>query len=303
MVGSPSRADVLSDRSEAAASRLVVGPMRGAAGCADAQAGWWAASIGLFVAIWELGGWLGRSEGAAAATSVPRRLSQPGAVFDTSQVIAGEEARGAAWGVAHSVSATILRVLVGLALGFALAVLVGIGTRYFRLFGKLVLPSVTLLAPVSPLAWLPVAIYTFGTGNGPAVFLVFVAVFFIIVLATISEIDSVGPTYLNVARTMGASRAQTYRLVILPAILAGPVHDPAAQSVRRLDDRPGRRVRRRGQRARAGDHDRSQHLQLAARVLHHRDHRDRRLRIDSLLRQVQKRMLYWLPDEQAALGR
>ena len=80
--------------------------------------------------------------------------------FDTSQVIAGEEARGAAWGVAHSVSATILRVLVGLALGFALAVLVGIGTRYFRLFGKLVLPSVTLLAPVSPLAWLPVAIYT-----------------------------------------------------------------------------------------------------------------------------------------------
>ena len=126
--------------------------------------------------------------------------------FDTSQVIAGEEARGAAWGVAHSVSATILRVLVGLALGFALAVLVGIGTRYFRLFGKLVLPSVTLLAPVSPLAWLPVAIYTFGTGNGPAVFLVFVAVFFIIVLATISEIDSVSPTYLNVARTMGASR-------------------------------------------------------------------------------------------------
>ena len=80
---------------------------------------------------------------------------------------------------------------------------------------------VTLLAPVSPLAWLPVAIYTLGTGNGPAVFLVFIAVFFVIVLATISEIDGVSATYLNVARIMGASRAQTYRLVILPAILPG----------------------------------------------------------------------------------
>ena len=206
-------------------------------------------------------------------------LSNQAQYFDTSQVIAGEEARGAAWGVLHSVGATILRVLVGLALGFALAVLVGIGTRYFRLFGKLVLPSVTLLAPVSPLAWLPVAIYTFGTGNGPAVFLVFVAVFFIIVLATISEIDSVSPTYLNVARTMGASRAQTYRLVILPAILPGLFMILRLNLFAAWMIVPGCQVRRRGQRARAGDHDRPQHLQLTARVLHHRDHRNRRLHV------------------------
>ena len=132
-----------------------------------AQAGWWALSIGLFVAIWELAWAVGWAD--------PKVLPPPhlflgdfhnqAQYFDTSQVIAGEEA-SAAWGVAHSVSATILRVLVGLALGFALAVLVGIGTRYFRLFGKLVLPSVTLLAPVSPLAWLPVAIYTSAPATG-----------------------------------------------------------------------------------------------------------------------------------------
>ena len=162
-----------------------------------------------------------RDKGAAERTVIAPDTAKGERTFRWPQVIAGEEARGPAWGVLYSIGATILRVLTGLTLGFALAVLVGIGTRYFRLFGNLVLPSVTLLAPVSPLAWLPVAIYTFGTGNGPAVFLVFVAVFFIIVLATISEIDSVSPTYLNVARIMGASRAQIYRLVILPAILPG----------------------------------------------------------------------------------
>jgi NitT/TauT family transport system permease protein len=270
-----------------------------------AQAGWWALSIGLFVAIWELAWAVGWAD--PKVLPPPHLflgdLSNQAQYFDTSQVIAGEEARGAAWGVAHSVSATILRVLVGLALGFALAVLVGIGTRYFRLFGKLVLPSVTLLAPVSPLAWLPVAIYTFGTGNGPAVFLVFVAVFFIIVLATISEIDSVSPTYLNVARTMGASRAQTYRLVILPAIL------PGLFMILRLNLFAAWMIVLVAESAGVGSG-------LGQVIMIARNTFNSPLvfftvaiigivgyAIDSLLRQVQKRMLYWLPDEQAALGR
>jgi NitT/TauT family transport system permease protein len=270
-----------------------------------AQAGWWLASIGLFVVIWELAWALGWVD--------PKVLPPPhlflgdlpnqAQYFDTSQVIAGEEARGPAWGVLYSIGATILRVLTGLTLGFALAVLVGIGTRSFRLFGNLVLPSVTLLAPVSPLAWLPVAIYTFGTGNGPAVFLVFVAVFFIIVLATISEIDSVSPTYLNVARIMGASRAQIYRLVILPAIL------PGLFMILRLNLFAAWMIVLVAESAGVGSG-------LGQVIMIARNSFNSPLvfftiaiigivgyTFDSLLRQVQKRMLYWLPDDQAALGR
>ena len=79
----------------------------------------------------------------------------------------------------------------------------------------------TLLAPISPFAWLPVAVYLFGTGDKPANFLVFLAVYFIIVLATIAEIDAVRKTYLDVARIMGATQLQTYFQVILPAVLPG----------------------------------------------------------------------------------
>ena len=64
-----------------------------------------------------------------------------------------------------------------------------------------------LLAPISPFAWLPVAVYLFGTGDRPAIFLVFVAVYFIIALATMAEIDAVQETYLNphFSRVGGAS--------------------------------------------------------------------------------------------------
>jgi NitT/TauT family transport system permease protein len=112
-----------------------------------------------------------------------------------------------------TMASSTARVLVGLCMGVAI--------RYHGLFGKLVLPTVTLLAPVSPVAWLPVAIFLFGIGNGPAIFMVFIALFFTMTLATITQIDSVNKNYVNVARTMGATKRQIYARVILPAILPG----------------------------------------------------------------------------------
>ena len=91
--------------------------------------------------------------------------------------------------------------------------------RYFGFLEKLMLPTITLLSPVSPIAWLPVAIFIFGIGNAPAIFMVVVALFFHMVLATISQIDNVNRNFINVARTMGASKRQIYSRVIIPAIL------------------------------------------------------------------------------------
>ena len=74
-----------------------------------------------------------------------------------------------------------------------LAIGIGVLVRYFTLFDRLVLPTITLLSPVSPIAWLPVAIFMFGIGNAPAIFMVVVALFFHMVLATITQIDGVNP--------------------------------------------------------------------------------------------------------------
>ena len=63
--------------------------------------------------------------------------------------------------------------------------------------------------------------FLFGIGNAPAIFMVVVALFFHMVLATINQIDTVNTNFINVARTMGASKSQIYVRVIVPAILPG----------------------------------------------------------------------------------
>jgi NitT/TauT family transport system permease protein len=112
-----------------------------------------------------------------------------------------------------------MRVFVGLLIAATLSVSVGVLIRYVGILEKLVLPTITLLSPVSPIAWLPVAIFIFGIGNAPAIFMVVVALFFHMVLSTISQIDNVNRNFINVARTMGASKRQVYTRVIIPAIL------------------------------------------------------------------------------------
>ena len=120
-----------------------------------------------------------------------------------------------------TMASSTMRVLAGLAVAAISSLCMGALIRYHGLFGKLVLPTVTLLAPVSPVAWLPVAIFLFGVGNGPAIFMVFITLFFTMTLATITQIDLVNRNYIDVARTMGASKRQIYTRVILPAILPG----------------------------------------------------------------------------------
>jgi NitT/TauT family transport system permease protein len=120
-----------------------------------------------------------------------------------------------------TIGATAGRVFAGLLIASVLGITVGVLIRYFHVFEKLALPTITLLSPVSPIAWLPVAIFLFGIGNAPAIFMVVIALFFHMVLATISQIDGVNRNLINVARTVGATKGQIYRLVIIPAILPG----------------------------------------------------------------------------------
>lgn len=187
---------------------------------------WGALSIGLFAGIWEACWALGWSD--------PRLLPPPhiflGSIveqakfFNTAnrwEIGAGGPGPSPSMAVLYTILSSTGRVLTGLVIAFTLAISTGVAIRYFRLFEKLTLPTITLLAPVSPVAWLPVAIFLFGIGNGPAVFMVVVALFFHMVLATIAQIDGVNRNFINVARTMGANKRQIYTRVVIPAILPG----------------------------------------------------------------------------------
>lgn len=197
--------------------------------------GWTVASISLFALIWELCSFLGWAD---------RRLLPPPHVFlgdipnqlqffntATRWAVGVNEAEAPSGlsSLITTVLSTMGRVVAGLLIASVLAVTVGVLARYYRLFDRLTMPTVMLLSSVSPIAWLPVAVFLFGIGNGPAIFMVVIALFFHMVIATVTHIDNVPKNLIHVARTMGATKRQVYFRVIVPAIL------PAMLMVLRLN--------------------------------------------------------------------
>ncbi len=186
-------------------------------------AAWWIASVALFVAIWEFC-WYMRWANPMLMPP-PHIFLQDillvGKLFDKSTRLGNPSAGLIALTIAKTIGASTLRVVCGLAVALVVSLVVGMAIRYSPLFGRLILPVINLLAPVSPIAWLPVAMLVFGLGNAPAIFLVYIALFFIMTLATLNLIDTLPPSYVQIARIMGASRLQIFVQVILPAILPG----------------------------------------------------------------------------------
>ena len=118
-----------------------------------------------------------------------------------------------------AILASAFRVVAGLFLGFIAAVATGILVSMSRAASAAVLPIVRGLAPIAPIAWIPIGIMVFGIGNPTAVFVVFTGVYFLLTLSTVAAVQSVDPRLVKTARTFGASRAQVWAWVIFPAVL------------------------------------------------------------------------------------
>ncbi len=186
-------------------------------------AAWWIASVGLFAGVWELCWWFNWLN--PMLLPPPHMFLQDllyqGRFFDRSTRVGTHSDITIILTVISVTLASSARVLVGLAIAFALSLAAGLMIRYSRWFEFFTLPTIRALAPVSPLAWLPLAMLMFGIGNAPAVFMVFIALFFIMTLATVNLVDAVPRAFHDVARNMGATRRQVFLLVVLPAILPG----------------------------------------------------------------------------------
>ena len=188
---------------------------------------WALFSIGFFAGIWELLWALGLTN--------PLLLPPPHVFLGTFLEQANNFSPTLRWQVGQdpasappplvsvltTIIATLMRVAAGLILATVLSMALGLGIRRFIAVERLTLPTVYFLAPVSPIAWLPISIFLFGIGDAPAIFMVFIALFFTMTLATIAEIDAVNINLINAARTMGATQGQIYRRVIIPAIAPG----------------------------------------------------------------------------------
>jgi len=107
--------------------------------------------------------------------------------------------------------------------GFALAVLLGLPAGLWLghvLNARLaLLPIVNFFRNLSPLAWMPFAILWFGVGDAATIFLIFLAAFFPVVLATMAAVASIPAVYYRVARAYGLSALERLTRVTLPAIM------------------------------------------------------------------------------------
>lgn len=117
----------------------------------------------------------------------------------------------------------IVASLWRVAIGFTIAVIVGIPIGLWlgqRLNArKAFLPMLNFFRFLSPLAWIPFAILWFHIGDKPAVFLIFMATFFPLVLATMSAVASIPSIYFRVARDYRYKGIELLTKVTLPAIL------------------------------------------------------------------------------------
>ncbi len=115
--------------------------------------------------------------------------------------------------------ASLYRVTMGFNLAVILGVPLGIILGRSLICRVLLNPLVQFLRPISPLAWIPLAMLWFGIGDTPAIFLIFLSSFFPIVVSTMIAAQSITPTYFQVAANFNFSRLEILTKIIFPAIL------------------------------------------------------------------------------------
>jgi len=114
--------------------------------------------------------------------------------------------------------ASLFRVTTGFLLAVVLGIPVGLWLGHHARARLAFLPAINFFRSLSPLAWIPFAILWFGIGDLPAIFLIFMACFFPVVLATLSAVAGIPSVYFRVARDYRFSGVELLTKVTLPAI-------------------------------------------------------------------------------------
>jgi NitT/TauT family transport system permease protein len=115
--------------------------------------------------------------------------------------------------------ASLYRVGLGYCGAVLVAVPLGLVIARSLTVRHALLPWINFFRSLSPIAWIPFAIIWFGIGDRPAIFIIFIATFFQVVLATAAAAATVPRVYYRVAEDLGLGRVQVLAEVTLPAIL------------------------------------------------------------------------------------
>jgi len=170
-------------------------------------------SLALFLGAWELAAnmnWLTKGMPTASKTIEELWWWSTNPFFDN-----GPNDLGIGWNLLIS----LRRVAIGYTLASLIAVPLGIVIGISPIAYKAFNPYIQLLKPVSPLAWLPLGLYIFRDSELTGVFIILISSIWPTLTNTAFGVANVSPEYLDVSKTLGASKLRTIFKIIIPAAL------------------------------------------------------------------------------------
>jgi len=127
----------------------------------------------------------------------------------------GPNDKGIGWNIIGS--------LKRVGLGFGMAALVGIPLGFmigrFAFLSRMTAPIVSLLRPVSPLAWLPIGLLVFKESQPAAIWVIFISSIWPMIINTAVGVSKVPQDYMNVARVLNLSEWKIFTRILFPAVL------------------------------------------------------------------------------------
>jgi NitT/TauT family transport system permease protein len=117
------------------------------------------------------------------------------------------------------IAASLFRVTWGFLLAALVGVPLGLILGWFRPARRAFNPMIQVFRPISPIAWIPLAILWFGVSDAAPIFLIFLASVFPIAVSAMAAVRNVQPVYLRAAQNFGLSGFPLFHRVIFPATL------------------------------------------------------------------------------------
>ena len=120
-----------------------------------------------------------------------------------------------------SIKASMYRFIIGYGLSVIIAVFLGLILGSLPRVFNYVNPTLQLLRPISPTAWMPFVVLLFGIGDLPAIVIIFIAAFFPVLLSTVAAVSKIDDIYFRVSDNFGIKQPALMWKVILPAAFPG----------------------------------------------------------------------------------
>ncbi len=168
------------------------------------------AGLALVIGVWALG--------TMHSTTFPT----PSETFKAAVVLfadpfydRGPNDQGIGWNILFSLQ----RVAIGFGLAAAVGIPLGFMIGRFKVLNDMLSPLISLLRPVSPLAWLPIGLLVFKAANPAAVWTIFICSIWPMIINTAVGVQRVPSDYLNVARVLKLSEWKVFTKILLPSVL------------------------------------------------------------------------------------